>query len=302
MENLSLQILEENKPSISANFEQVKENLQKHLKDYSNLVVTEESLSMCKAARGDLATLHSNIDKKRKEIKRDFSQPIVEFETKCKELIELIDNVKGSIDEGIKVFDDKTREEKRQYALKCIEEISVELELEEDYKKQIQLLDRYMNLTITRKEVKEDIRNQATVLKGKQDFYDSKIKLAFSNINLLNETYKLINPLSIVEFMKLIDGTDDVNVITESIKNEAQKRKEIEEKTKQQEKERLEKLAQEEAEKEKAEIQFNESTSQEELEQDFTITINLTASNEKLNGIRAYLTNNNIKYKMRIEQ
>lgn len=246
---------------------------------------------------------NNNIDKKRKEIKGDFSQPIVDFETKCKELINLINNVKGSIDEGIKVFDDKTREEKRQYALKCIEEISAELELEENYKNQIQVLDRYMNLTITRKEVKEDIKNQATVLKGKQDFYDSKIKMAFSNINLLNETYKLINPLSIVEFMKLIDSTDDVNVITESIKNEAQKRKEIEENAKQQEQERLEKLAQEEAERKI--YQRSEPIREEpvksfeqmlEEEQEFTITLQITASKEKLNDLKCFLVTNNIKH------
>lgn len=226
---MNLEVLEQNKPVITTNFDLVKSELIKNLKEYENLVVTEQSLSVCKAARGDLATLAINIDKKRKEIKQEFSIPIVEFENKCKELIDLINNVKGNIDEGIKVFDDKTREEKKQFAKTCISEIAQTLELREKFANQIQLYDRYMNLTITQKEVKEDIRSQALALKTKQLEEDLRYNTAKNLIELLNET--LTNKLTIDDFKNLIEYTDsEPEVVAEIVKKKHKREKRLKKK------------------------------------------------------------------------
>lgn len=65
---MELTILEQNKPVITTNFDLVKTELMKNLKEYENLVVTEESLSVCKQKRTDLSNLERSIDDKRKEI------------------------------------------------------------------------------------------------------------------------------------------------------------------------------------------------------------------------------------------
>ncbi|MGE5328095.1 MAG: DUF1351 domain-containing protein [Deltaproteobacteria bacterium] len=323
---MNLEILEGNMPVIRTNFELVKKNLISNLDEYKNLVVTEQSLSVCKSKREELAGLSRSIDKNRLEVKKEYSKPIVEFEEKCKELMSLINEVKGSIDAGIKVFDDKTREQKKQFAITCIAEISKELELREKYSNQIQFQERYCNLSITQKEVREDIRSQALELNIKQMQEDLRRTMAENTITLLNETLNLTNKLTVDEFKSYIEYSDsEPEVIAEIVKKEALKRKEIEEKAIQQEKERLaqeaERKAIEEqtklesyvAEAEKAEILDKCITTSEEpisdfekslLEEEpirFTIFIKAIATQEELNDIRDFLKNKAITHSIRIE-
>lgn len=302
---MNLEILEQNKPVITTNFDLVKAELINNLKEYENLVVTEESLSVCKTARGYLATLAINIDKKRKEVKQEFSTPIIEFENKCKELMSLVNNVKGKIDEGIKVFDDKTKEEKKRFAIQAIEQIAKELELRDNYANQIQLQDRYMNLTITQKEVREDIKSQALALKNSQFEEDLRYKAAESACDLLNETLNLVNKVNVTDFKTIIECTDsEPEVVAEIVKKEALKRKEIEEKAIQQEKERLEKLAQEELERkanEEHEVEMKLSNIVEKslLEEEpfFTATLEIKATKEGMNKLKDFMDNNKIEYR-----
>lgn len=316
---MDLTILEQNKPVIITNFDLVKADLVNGLKEYENLVVTEQSLTVCKQKRTDLASLSISIDKKRKEIKKEFSEPIVEFEGKCKELIELIDNVKGNIDEGIKVFDDKTREEKKQFAIKCINEIGNEFELRENYFRQIQLQERYCNLSITQKEVVLDIRSQALALKNSQLQEDLRRSTAESTIALLNETLNLTNKLTVDEFKVVIECTDsEPEVVAEIVKKEAQKRKDIEEKAvleaqrKKEEQEALEKEHEEikiiDTVGEVEDLEESLAMSEPELISDFekslleeepilTATLEIKATKEQMNKLVTYLGNNSIKYK-----
>ena len=115
-----IRIIEEQLPVIKINFDQLKEGLSETLKIYKNIVVTEETLPGCKQTQKELAGIRIKLDTYRKDKKKKLSKPIEAFENQRKELISLIEQAEAPIKDGIKVFDDQKREEKRLAAVKLI--------------------------------------------------------------------------------------------------------------------------------------------------------------------------------------
>lgn len=155
-------------PVIQFNFEEVKKSLEETVKRYKNIIVTEETLKDCKADKRELASLRTKLDTYRKDVKREMEFPIKQFENRCKELIALIKDAETPINDGIKAFDDKKREEKRQKALEIIKQ-SIEVhKLKEEYASQLTVLDKYLNLTGSLKAIKDDVEVRATALEIQQ--------------------------------------------------------------------------------------------------------------------------------------
>lgn len=185
--------LEVNKvlPVINANFEEVKESLNQSLEKYKGIVVTEETLQDCKKTQQDLRKVEKGIEDFRKSVKKDMEAPIKEFEAKCKELTALIGEVKKPIKEGITVFDTKRKEEKKQQAEELIKECILQLGLIEKYSAQLTVIDKYLNLSASKKSVKEDIEARGQALKVQQDGEEKEIENTKASIiayvNSLNE-------------------------------------------------------------------------------------------------------------------
>ena len=100
--------------SVDFNFDQLKQELQVSLEKYQNLVVTEDATKEAKADRAKLNALKTTIDNKRKEIKRAWNVPYIEFEDKVKELTGMIDKPIKQIDTQLKAYDQAKKEEKEK--------------------------------------------------------------------------------------------------------------------------------------------------------------------------------------------
>lgn len=213
--------LEVNKqlPVISTNFEEVKSSLVASMDKYKGIVVTEESLKDCKATQKELAGLRNKIDGYRKAIKKEVLAPVTEFESKCKELEKLIIDVENPIKEGINVFDNKRREEKRTKALEYITESVQVHKLNEKYAKRLTVLDKYLTLTGSLKSIKEDVEQRALMLLQEQDREDGVMQVIQGTIKGANETIK--TPLKIQDFQNLIDMNYPVAKIIEEINKRA---------------------------------------------------------------------------------
>lgn len=172
-------------PVITMNFEEVKVSLQETMKKYEGIVVTEEGLKDCKATQKDLAGLRNKIDTYRKGVKKEMEAPIKEFEVKCKELISLISDVEKPIKEGIKIYDDKRREEKKQKALEIINAAIKNFELEKEFADKLDLKDSYLKLTGSIKSIKEDVEMRAMMLKREQE--DKKTRIKMLEVSVRNE-------------------------------------------------------------------------------------------------------------------
>ena len=212
-------------PVIKTNFEEVKESLKRNLEKYENTIVTEDNLKDCKAMQKELAGLRNQVDNKRKEVKRVLEAPIKEHDKETKELIAIIEEVEKPIKEGIKVFDNKRREEKRKFADIKIFEICQKLNLEKKYADQLTVLDKYLNLSASAKSVVEDIEQRAEALKQQQNMDKVKAEMIKANIESALETVNLTlkTPLEYKDFEKYLAlGWDGPRIVREINERAAQ--------------------------------------------------------------------------------
>ena len=212
-------------PVIKTNFEEVKESLKRNLEKYENTIVTEDNLKDCKAMQKELAGLRNQVDNKRKEVKRVLEAPIKEHDKETKELIAIIEEVEKPIKEGIKVFDNKRREEKRKFADVKIFEICQKLNLEKKYADQLTVLDKYLNLSASAKSVVEDIEQRAEALKQQQNMDKVRAEMVKANIESALETVNLTlkTPLEYKDFEKYLAlGWDGPRIVREINERAAQ--------------------------------------------------------------------------------
>ena len=220
--------LEVNKqlPIIKANFDEVKESLNQSLEKYKGIIVTEESLQDCKKTQQDLSKVRNSIEGFRKSVKKDMEVPIKEFEAKCKELVGLIGEVEQPIKDGITIFDNKRREEKKIKALEFIKESIAKHGLDEKRAIKLTVIDKYLNLSASGKSVKEDIEQRALMLLQEQDKELGVIQVINGTIKAVNEGIN--TKLKIDDFKTLIEMNTPVAKIIEEIHKRAERIKEAE--------------------------------------------------------------------------
>ena len=213
---MEVKILQESLPIIQINFEEMKTALTETLEGYRNIVVTEETLKVCKESQKELASTRVTLDNYRKDKKKTLSKPITEFENQCKELIALVEEAEQPIKDGIKVFDDLKREEKHNVALRIIQEVVQEQELNEKYASQLIIIDKYCNLTAKESEVKEDLTSKAMTLKVEQDREAELIEIIKDAIESENE--RINSKMKFEDFKRYIDRNMSAKDVIAEIK------------------------------------------------------------------------------------
>lgn len=271
------------------NYETLSAELDKLLGDYDGLVVTEQTLAGCKAAQKELASLRTKIDAYRKEKKKELEQPIKHFEAQCKDLIAKVERVEQPIKDGIKVFDDQKREEKRQKALQIIKEVAEATGLNEKYTAKLDVLDKYMNLTATEKAVREDLDTRAFALKVEQDREAERLEII--NSVLASENSRLQTKLTLDLFKRDIDAEVATSVILEKIKAQAKLIYEAENKPKEEPK--TEPQAQPTPEPEQPQAHKPSDTVPQ-----YKVTYEVVGSHEELLAVSAFLKEHGLTYKV----
>ena len=220
---LDFEIREEKLPVIKVNFEEMKQALQQTIDKYKGIVVTQEQLSLCKSDQKELAGIRKKIDDYRKSKKKELSKPISAFESQCKELVSMVEDAELPIKQGIKVFDDKRREDKRQKAIDAIKLAIEEHGLNEKYARQLTVLDKYINLSGSFKSVKDDIDQRCFALLEEQKKEEELFQAIEQTIENANKDIK--TPIKIQDVQYLIksgaslpDIISRINQLKEKIK------------------------------------------------------------------------------------
>lgn len=218
---IDFEIQNEVLPVIAINFNEMKKALAETMEQYTGIIVTEESLSACKAEQKSLAGIRTKIDNYRKDKKKELSKPITDFENQCKELIALVEKAEKPIKEGIAVFDDKKKEEKRQKALELIKETVEAHQLKGKFADKLTVLDKYINLTASVKSVKEDIEQRAFYLVEEQAKEEETIQIIKTTIENVNKSIK--TPVKYEDFESLVESGYPIPKIIERINSMAEK-------------------------------------------------------------------------------
>lgn len=138
--------------AVEFNFEELKKGLALKLKEYKGLIYTEQSIASAKEDRANLNRLKKFLDDERKRIKKEFNEPVVEFENKIKELVSMIDEPIEEIDTQIKRYEETEKENKKNEIVKIFEKLNTEeMELSRIWS------EKWVNKTYSMTRVKEDI-------------------------------------------------------------------------------------------------------------------------------------------------
>lgn len=100
------------------------------VKRFENLIFKEEDIADAKKARAELNRIFDLIDSKRKEVKKEFSEPLTTFENQIKIYSDEIKLVSKGIADQIKEFEAKTKEERKTIVLAFIKKQASKAEIE----------------------------------------------------------------------------------------------------------------------------------------------------------------------------
>ena len=212
---MELQVLEQVVPVVKFNKEELKVVLQGHLDKYSNLVVTAETEKDCKKAKAELGKLETAIETFRKDTKKQLSEPIAQFESDCKELVTLIQEVKKPIDTQLKEIEEHRRAEKEAAIREEIEKIVIEYELDEKHSAQIDIKESWLNKTTSMSKVTTELKNLAETLKIAQMSVSKNKEVIKSTCAIYSG--KLKQPLDYEVWMERLDEGQDITTLLEKI-------------------------------------------------------------------------------------
>ncbi|WP_430596597.1 DUF1351 domain-containing protein [Enterococcus sp. DIV0175] len=170
------------------------------VKKYDNLIFKESDIKDAKKARTELNNIFTLIDDKRKEVKKEFNEPLKNFEEKIKEYSQEIKQVSSKIDSQIKDFENKEKESRREIVLAELTEQANNYGLDP---LEISLNPKWLNATnfttknnLTKK-VEQEILATCIELKQKKDAVEQNKKLV--------ESYAKANKLEPRAWMTLVD-------------------------------------------------------------------------------------------------
>ena len=205
---------------IKFNYEEIKAQLAEQLQKYDNVAYTEETMSLAKADRATLNKVKKAINDEKIRIKNFLLEDYTaNFEPKCKELMEMIENVADKIDVQVKEFEQKTKNEKLQEIMKYwidnvgdfSDLIDFDLIFEE----------RWLNATYSMSKVETDINHIFEKTKMDLQTLDSTITDSIINRQVKDYYFKNINnssvlSLSMQEFNRIKDSNEKLDALENS--------------------------------------------------------------------------------------
>ncbi len=100
--------------AILANFEEVKSFIEERTENDRFAVVTEDNLSQAKQRCALLNKQIDNIEKQRKEVKKQWNRPYLDFEIKCKQLVDILKEAKDNQWQQILDMENKDKKQKEE--------------------------------------------------------------------------------------------------------------------------------------------------------------------------------------------
>ena len=109
---LELKLSEFHPVAVSFNYDELKKEIADRTLPYKGLIVTEDAIPTAKADLAKLRKLEKAIDDRRKDVKKEYNAPYMEFEAKVKDILKDIQEAEQNIDSQVKGFEKQAEDEK----------------------------------------------------------------------------------------------------------------------------------------------------------------------------------------------
>ena len=149
-------LVEQNIGKISFNYEETKAFLEENMSEYDGAVFTDESMKYAKAEVAFLRKLKSEMDTERKRVKNMWMTPYEDFKKKVDELVLLVDKPINAINDQVKDYENRKKEEKRELCRKIYSE---EIGAVSDFLTFDRIFsEKWLNVSMTEKSIRDEIR------------------------------------------------------------------------------------------------------------------------------------------------
>lgn len=200
---------------VSSNIDDLKNFMKIVKQKYEGWIVTEDDIDIAKSERTKLNKLEKKISDERKKIQKKANADIEILIDTLKTYEKEVKGISNFIGEQLKRYDEKIREEKKVEVQKKINNIFTR---NPGLKIFLEWNDKWLDKSFTFKKIENEVQKQYDELEKKQDFINSQIAKANSEIEFMIT----------FESMKFL-MTEDYNVITEKIESKKNEIKQTEE-------------------------------------------------------------------------
>ena len=194
---------------------------------YSKLVFTPEQYSEAKDERAKVNKLQKTIADNRKEIVKEFKQPIDDFEATSKRIEKLLESAANTIGASIEQFDLEQQKIKEEKINKLIEAIRDNFILNNEVfekqlrEHQIEFDKRWFNKTYKDSDLENDIENQFREKITDLENFKTDAETIITFFNTIN----VDNVLNKEVYVERYRHTRDVNLVINSIKDDYEAKK-----------------------------------------------------------------------------
>lgn len=251
---------------------------------YSNLIITDQdSYKFASQVKAELNKVIKAISDERIRIKKEFNNPLTEFESKVKEITGEIEAGKNQIDGRIREYDQRLKDEKQNKINDLIQQHAGNRYIEQNPK--------WLNKTFTDSKIVEEIKEQVTFAEKEEQRIETEIQL-------IKDTCK-VNDIETDGFLSMYQSGSEVSDVLTAINRSVIKRKEGTEK-------QTEEVAPEPT---PSQIEFMSEEDEEliniyhrELQQTLNVkevyNVEIKATKQEFEAIERYLKSNGIQFEL----
>lgn len=178
---------------------------------YSNLIITDQdSYKFASQVKAELNKVIKAISDERIRIKKEFNNPLTEFESKVKEITGEIEAGKNQIDGRIREYDQRLKDEKQDKINDLIQQHAGDRYIEQNPK--------WLNKTFTDSKIVEEIKEQVAFAEKEEQRIETETQL-------IKDTCKA-NDIEKDGFLSMYQSGSEVSDVLTAINRSVIKRKE----------------------------------------------------------------------------
>lgn len=197
---------------ITFNFDELKNELTERVHVYETMVYDDTQIQQAKADRADLNRLKKAINDERLRREREYMEPFNAFKAQINEIVKIIDKPVAVIDEQVKAYENKQKEEKRERIARIFNE-----DLREDlttippeWLKLEQIWDdRWLNVTVSVGSAKKQIIDRITCIKNDIETLQNLPEFGFEAVEVYKDTLDINRALNEARRMSEIQKAKD---------------------------------------------------------------------------------------------
>ncbi|MEI5991405.1 hypothetical protein A5881_002940 [Enterococcus termitis] len=280
---------------------------------YSTLVFTDDNIPEAKEAKAKLNGISKLLDDQRKEVKKKYSKPLTDFESKINGLRDRIQDVSDDINLGVSKYEEKQKQLREEKIKQTIDEMAPNYDIDVAA---VEIKPAWLNKgsftakgELTKKVLEEIAEIMTLIAKENQRIKEDKVSVFnyAKAVGLDGDGWSawIDKGHSLVEIMKEIDQT-----VKDKKAREEQEKIAEEQRLAQEEADRKAKEEYEQAMKELRErtvddktinvetgeiIQEDPELTRQEVDNRQTVTLKLTGTHEQLSALNGFIVNEGIQ-------